>query len=432
MTSISSRRDGRLPGGLHAVLAGFARCGATPGRGVTRLCASPADGEARDLFAALLAEAGAAVTTDAVGNQFGLFRLADGAGAPPVMAGSHLDSQVLAGRLDGAVGVAAAIETGRSLMAAKAAGMRFEADFCAVNWTNEEGARFRPSLLGSGAFAGHHDAAFALSRRDDAGVSLEAALAAIGHRGGDAPPPLPACYLELHVEQGSVLEEAGDTVGIVARNWGAIKLEAVFIGEQAHTGPTRMERRRDALLAAAYTIADLRALADRWPGRLHTSVGRLLVAPNSPNVVPARVEASIEIRSAEDGVLAEAGEAADGLLAAAAERAGVLLSVPSRSVRPIRVLPAVVRDLVALCAEEGGHRARSLDTVAGHDALSLLGRCPVGLIFVPSRGGVAHNEAEDTAPADLDAGLDVLRRAAARLCRAGGDPERALGMGGLP
>ncbi|WP_255721648.1 Zn-dependent hydrolase [Lichenibacterium dinghuense] len=428
MTSRSSQPEECLGGAddIHGLLARFARFGATPGGGVTRLCASPADGEARGLFAALLAEAGAVVTTDGVGNQFGRFPLAGIEGAALVMAGSHLDSQMRAGRLDGALGVAAALDVGRGLMARKRDGARFDADFCAVNWTNEEGARFRPSLLGSGAYAGHHDAAFALSRLDDDGVSLGDALEAIGHRGRDVAPAMAACYLELHVEQGSVLEDDGATIGVVSRNWGALKIEAVFEGEQAHTGPTRMGRRRDALLAAAHAVTAARALADRWPGRLHTSVGRLLVEPNSPNVVPARVSLSLEVRSADDAVLAEAGIRADALLVSAAGAAGVGLTVAVRSERPIRALPDVVCDLVALCAETAGHRMIRMDTVAGHDALSLLGRCPVGLIFVPSIDGIAHNEREATKAADLDAGRDVLLAAADRLCRAGGSPERAL------
>ncbi|GJD48564.1 Putative hydrolase/MSMEI_3903 [Methylobacterium crusticola] len=425
MRSTSSAPEGDPAARLLDLLARFSACGATPAGGVTRLCGSPADGAARGLLARELAAAGARVAVDAVGNQFGHFALAERAGAPLVMMGSHLDSQVRSGRLDGTLGVAAALGVGRALMAAKAAGAVFDADFCAVNWTNEEGARFRPSLLGSGTYAGHHDAAFALSRRDDDGVSLGEALAGIGYRGEDAAPAVPACYLELHVEQGSVLEQAGAAIGVVTRCWGALKRDVVFTGEQAHTGPTAMPRRRDALLAGAYLIAEVRAIAERWPGLVHTSVGRVRVAPNSANVVPARVELSLEVRSADDRALAEAGRLADAAVAAAAARARVEAAVASRSERPIRALPAAPCDLVALCAAEAEHRSLRMDTVAGHDALSLLGTCPTGIVFVPSLGGIAHNEAEATDAADLAAGLAVMTRAAHRLCRAGGSPERA-------
>ncbi|KAB1068913.1 Zn-dependent hydrolase [Methylobacterium planeticum] len=422
MTSTSSRPDP----GLHDLFARFSACGATQTGGVHRLCGSAADGLARDLFAATVAETGGTLRTDAVGNQFGLFSLAGRSDAPRVMLGSHLDSQPQGGRFDGTLGVATALRVGAALVGAKARGRAYDADLCVVNWTNEEGARFRPGLLGSGTYAGHHRAEDALASQDDAGVTLERALAAIGHRGTDTAPPLPACYLELHVEQGSVLTGGGATIGIVMRNWGATKIDAVFTGAQAHTGPCPMPLRRDALLAAAYAIAEVRAIADRWPGQVHTSVGRIRVEPNSANVVPSRVEISVEIRSGADPILAEAGALADGALKAAAGRARTNLSVLGRVERPVRALPGAVADLLALAAEETGYRAMPMDTVAGHDALSLLGACPTGLVFVPSIGGIAHDVAEETSDADMQAGLAVMLRSADRLCRAGGSPERAI------
>ena len=361
-----------------------------------------------------------------MGNQFGLFSLTGQGDAPLVMMGSHLDSQSRAGRLDGTYGVAAALRVGAGLMRARRAGARFTADFCAVNWTNEEGARFRPSLLGSGTYLGRHTVAEALACRDDDGISLRRGPG--GHRPGgrDAPPPRPACYLEIHVEQGTALEEAGRTIGIVTRNWGATKIEAVFTGVQAHTGPGRMERRRDALLAAAYAIADIRALADAWPGLLYTAVGRVQVAPNSANVVAGTRRdlggAPIRRRRHPDA-RPEAGPT--GSCAGAADRAGTGLTITSRGERPIRAMPEAVCDLVAACAEAQGLGALRMDTVAGHDALSFLGICPTGLVFVPSIDGIAHNEAEATDPADLAAGLALMRDAAERLCRRGGDPVRA-------
>lgn len=422
MTSTSSAPDADI----HALLAAFSACGATAGGGITRLAASPEDGRARDLMRDCLKRLGAEIRIDRVGNLFGLLPLARNPHAPLVMLGSHLDSQTRAGRLDGTYGVAAALLAAKTLVREAEAGGTFSANLCVVNWTGEEGARFRPSLLGSGVYAGRCDADAALALRDEAGIALGEALAAIGYAGTDAPPPMPACYLELHVEQGTVLEASGAAIGAVTRNWGAAKLDAAFTGAQAHTGPTPMERRRDALLGAAYAIADLRALADRFPGRLHTSVGRIRVAPNSANVVPDRVEIAAELRSADDALLAEATALAEVAFERAAARAGVAVAIPTRELRGIRALPVAVSDLVAACAEVEGLACRRLDTVAGHDALSLLDRCPTGLIFVPSLGGIAHNEAEATDPRDLEAGLAVLTRAARRLCRAAGSPEAAL------
>ncbi|WP_020188160.1 Zn-dependent hydrolase [Methylopila sp. 73B] len=430
MTLITTpSRDDAAVDDFHRLFDAVAACGATVGGGVERQSASAADGAARRVFAAALEAAGATVRTDAVGNQYGVFALADRIDAPLVMLGSHLDSQPRGGRFDGALGVVAAAAVGAALMRAKRAGARFDADYCAVNWTNEEGARFRPSLLGSGFFTGKHDADFALSRADDAGVTLGEALAAIGQRGADAPPPLPACYLELHIEQGLHLESAAADIGVVRRNWGAIKVDVRFQGEQAHTGPCPMPLRRDALLAAAYLIAEARAIADRWPGVVHTSVGRIVVAPNSANVVPSEVALSLEIRSADDAVLAEAGALGARAIAEAAERANVTVTA-DRAERPIRQLPTEVCDLVAACAGALGLSCRDVDTVAGHDAISLLGLCPTGLIFVPSVGGVAHNEGEFTARADIENGLRLCLEAAWRLCQAGGSPERATLAGG--
>ncbi|GJE18623.1 Zn-dependent hydrolase [Methylobacterium marchantiae] len=427
MTSSSSVPEaGETARAFHALFDAISACGATAGGGITRLCASPADGEARHLFADAAREAGAEVLTDEIGNQFALFRLAGSPGAPLTMMGSHLDSQTRAGRFDGTYGVVAAASIGAALMRARRNGETFGADFCAVNWTGEEGARFRPSILGSATYAGLLRAEDALSGRDDVGITLREALGGIGFLGSDRAPPLPACYLELHVEQGLVLEKAQATIGIVTRNWGAAKVEVVFTGEQAHTGPTPMPRRRDALLAAAHLIAEVREIADRWPGRVHSSVGRIVVEPNSPNVVPARVELSVELRSADDRLLTEASLRAEAAIAEAARRAGVSASIPSRTLRPIRALPEAVCDLVSTCAEEASLRSLRMDTVAGHDAISLLGLCPTGIVFVPSVDGVAHNEAELTRPADLEAGLAVALRAAWRLCRADGSPERAL------
>jgi N-carbamoyl-L-amino-acid hydrolase len=411
---------------LLALLARFAAFGATPAGGVTRLCASAEDGRARALFEATLTDSGAATKTDGVGNQFGLFPLAGRTDAPIVMMGSHLDSQYRAGTLDGTLGVAASLCVGQALMDARRRGARFDANFCAVNWTNEEGARFRPSLLGSGTFAGAFSEAFALERRDDQGISLRQALDAIGFRRTDVSPPMPACYLELHVEQGSVLEAARAQIGVVVRNWGATKIDVVLLGEQAHTGPTPMARRRDALLGAAYLIAAIRTIADRWPGLVHASVGRIVVLPNSANVVPARADLAVELRSAHDRLLVEAGKLAEAAIAEAAGRAGVEAAVAQRSDRLIRALPTAVCALVSLCAKETGHRSVRMDTVSGHDALSMLGLCPTGLVFVPSIGGITHNEAEATAEADLAAGLAVSTRAVDRLCRTGGSPEKAV------
>ncbi|MBB4953595.1 N-carbamoyl-L-amino-acid hydrolase [Agrobacterium vitis] len=404
------------PGRVGDLVRAFARFGALPTGGVSRLCASTADGEARDHLRALLQQAGAEIAVDAVGNQFGLFRLASSHDAPCVMIGSHLDSQPRGGRIDGTLGVMAALEIGQLLLAAKQQGHGFERNFCLVNWTNEEGARFRPSLLGSGAFAGHHSDDFALACRDDAGVTLQDALSLIGYRGADARPAMPAFYIELHAEQGPRLETAGRQIGLVTGNWGAAKLELVFEGVQAHTGPTPMAERRDALLAAARAIDALRRLADQTPQMVHTSVGRMIVAPNSSNVVAARVELTAEIRSPDDDILMEAESGFQQTLDTIAENTPVVLHRPSRSLRRARAMPETMVTFLEMCSTALGQQPMRLDTVSGHDALSLIGLCQTALVFVPSIGGIAHNEAEATHDDDMDAGTSLLLEASYRLC----------------
>lgn len=406
------------PGRVADLVREFAQFGALPGGGVSRLCASLADGRARDRLGELLQGAGAEISVDAIGNQFGLFRLLDDrlSVAPPIMIGSHLDSQPRGGRIDGTMGVMAALEIGRLLLAAKHAGHRFQRNFCVVNWTNEEGARFRPSLLGSGVFAGHYTEAFALACRDDAGETLEDALVAIGYRGKDKAPPMPEFYVELHAEQGARLEAAGHQIGLVTRNWGAVKLDLVCEGEQAHTGPTPMAERRDALLAASRAIDAVRRLADNTKAVIHTSVGRLVVSPNSSNVVPDRVEFTAEIRSPDDDILMEAEATIQLQLDELAKSTGVVLHRPSRSIRLARAMPETMVDFLAGCSAALGKQTMSIDTVAGHDALSLIGLCQTALVFVPSIGGIAHNEAEATGDMDIDAGTSVLLEAAFRLC----------------
>jgi len=404
------------PGRIAGLVTEFACFGALPGGGVSRLCASAADGDARNRLTELLRQAGAEIRIDAVGNQFGLFRLKADSTEPSGMMGSHLDSQPRGGRVDGTMGVMAALEVAERLMEAKRKGHRFQRDFCVVNWTNEEGARFRPSLMGSGVFAGHYKEETILAVRDDNGITLADALSDIGYKGIDAAPPMPAFYLELHAEQGARLERSERQIGLVTGNWGAAKFDVAFHGEQAHTGPTPMAERRDALLAASRTVVALRELADTKPHTLHTSVGRLLVSPNSSNVVPDRVDLSAEVRSPDDDILVQAEKALQKVIEEAAAISHTTVSFASRSLRLARPLPGDFVDLLEECSRAIGIPAMRLDTISGHDALSLIGLCPTALVFVPSVGGIAHNEAEFTRPDDMDAGATLMLEAAFRLC----------------
>lgn len=383
-----------------------------------RLALSPQDGAARDHLAAWMRDHGLHVTVDPIGNMFGLLDWA-GPDAPVVMLGSHLDSQPQGGRFDGAYGVLAACEVVQSVAD------RFRAEDIAprcnlviVNWTSEEGARFQPSLLGSSVYAGLMELPDALSRRDGDGVTAAEALASIGYAGTGACPR-PQAYVELHVECGAVLEQAGERFGVITRHWGAIKYRMAFIGRQAHTGPTPMQARQDALLGAAHLIAALGALPERATGVLYTSVGRLQVRPNSPNVVPGEAVMFIELRSPDQAVL----DWAEREMLAHADMADAVARV-THAVRSIdrRAVGNFDEGLIALATRHAACLnlpTRRLDTIAAHDAICMIPVCPSIVLNVPSVAGVCHHPSEFTSEPDLELGADLLARIVSQLCREG-------------
>lgn len=402
------------PARLLRQLEDVSAFGRTAGGGVSRLAASREDGQARDWLRARLAEEGLKILVDAVGNMYGLFECA-GPGAPFVLAGSHLDSQPAGGRFDGAYGVVAAVEAVRAIAREVASsGLTPARNLAVVNWTNEEGARFAPSTLGSAVYAGLVDRDFALARADGAGVSLGSALREIGYFGADPPPRPLTAYVELHIEQGPSLEREGRTIGVVEGNWGTVKYVVDIAGEAAHTGPTPMSRRRDALLPAAELILFARSLSDRTGGELLSSVGRLDVLPNSTNVVAGQVRLYAEFRAVDPRQLADA---CGRFEAKARELSTAVATVaPARTVdRPAGAFDPGLRDLIENEARAAGYSTLRLATVAGHDAIPLRAVAPSAMIFVPSVAGVSHNESEFTAPDDLVAGADVLARVLARL-----------------
>ncbi len=402
--------------GLHRMMAEVSRLGGSPDGATNRLALSVADGAARDWFAGVVAGEGMGLSVDAIGNMFGILDWA-GAGAPLVMTGSHLDSQPNGGRFDGAYGVVAACAALRAVREAVARDGRTPlANLCLVNWTNEEGARFQPSLLGSGVHTGALDLGHALGRVDGDGVSVSAALDAIGYRGRDRAPAVPRAYLELHIEGGSKLEAAGRRFGAFGRYWGATKVRLAFTGEQAHTGPTPMAERRDALLAAAHLIVALRGIAERAGPELHTSVGRLEVSPNSPNVVPGEAVCFVELRSADADVLARAEADVHAAAGRAADAAGVAFAVRGIERRRAGPMDAGLVRLAAAVARERGEEVMMLDTVAGHDGVSMAAVCPSLVMAVPSVGGVIHHPTEFTSEADRELGANILAGMLWRLC----------------
>jgi N-carbamoyl-L-amino-acid hydrolase len=381
--------------------------GGGPDGSMNRLTLSREDGAARDWLGRWFAANGFVQSIDAIGNQFGRMSLA-GANAPVIMVGSHIDSQPNGGRFDGALGVVSACEAVLAVSERLRTESRLSAcNFQVVNWTNEEGARFQPSLLGSSVFAGAAELEWALDRADGDGVTVRKSLKQIGYAGKDRVMR-PDALIELHIEGDKYLFEANETFGVFTRFWGVTKYRLAVLGRQAHTGATPMAERKDALLGAAYLIADLKQIAGEHGLDLHTSVGRLEVFPNSPNTVPSEAVLFIELRSGSPEVLAEAERKMKVRMEAAAARAGVTCEVRAIDRRKAGSFASGLITLAEQTAAAYGETARHLDTVGGHDAVAMSAVCPSVVLAVRSRNGVIHHPTEFTSAADQAFATQVL------------------------
>jgi len=391
---------------LWTSLMTLARIGATPKGGVCRLALSPLDGEGRALVSGWLRDAGCTLQVDAIGNVYAI-RPGTDAHAAPVAMGSHIDTQPNGGRFDGNYGVLAGLEVLRTL---QDAGIATKRPLAVAIWTNEEGTRFQPVMMGSGVFAGAFTAAHCRAQKDADGVSVGEALAAIGADGAATPPRFDA-YFEAHIEQGPVLENEGKVIGVVESALGQRWFDVVVDGQDAHAGPTPIELRRDALLAAARLVQAVREVATRHPHYARGTVGRLLVSPNSRNVIPGRVELSIDLRNADaatlDAMAADVRDAAGRI----AREDGVAISIAQTVHFPPCAFDASLLDAIESTANAYGYPNRRLASGAGHDAVYVARTCPAAMVFVPCEKGISHNEIENADPAHLHAGANVLLHA---------------------
>jgi beta-ureidopropionase / N-carbamoyl-L-amino-acid hydrolase len=393
---------------LHDLIASFAAIGATADGGVCRLTATPPDRDARDLLLREIGSRGLLPRIDAIGNMFGVAMLAP-ASDHVVITGSHLDSQPTGGRYDGVYGVLAgllAVQAVRDRAVANPGKAR--RNLAVANWTNEEGARFQPSLTGSSVFAGSLPLEQAYACEDGDGVRLGEALAAIGYRGTSPLEFTPVRYVELHVEQGDHLERATADIAAVSGAWMTRKISVVFEGDVAHTGPTPMGRRRDALRAAARAIEALYGEVELANVGAHAAAARISVFPNSPNVVAGRVRVWFEIRHEHEAVVLAVGDRFLARIAREASAIGVDISIAVDERRAAPTLDPAGVDIVRGVAVGLGLKTLTLKTVTGHDALAIQKYIPSSLIFVPSQDGLSHNPREFTAPEALDRGYQVL------------------------
>jgi N-carbamoyl-L-amino-acid hydrolase len=393
---------------LWGSLMEMAKIGATPKGGVCRLTLTDLDRQGRDLFARWAKELGCTVAVDRVGNMFARREGRDPS-LPAVMTGSHLDTQPTGGRFDGVYGVLAGIEVLRTLADAK-----IETDRAVevAVWTNEEGSRFSPAMMGSGAYAGVFPLAEVEGKRDEAGIRFDEALEKIGYRGPEAVGGRKvAAYFEAHIEQGPILEAEGKTVGIVTGAQGQRWYEVTVTGQEAHAGPTPMARRKDALVGAARMIDAVNRIGlDHQPFACAT-VGVIRSEPNSRNTIPGRVFFTVDFRHPDDARLSSMDAALKAECARIAAASGLELEIvdfwyfPPTPFAPDLV--AKVREGAAL----HGHAAMDIVSGAGHDAVYMARVAPSAMIFVPCIGGISHNEIEDAKQSDIAAGADVLLHA---------------------
>ena len=403
---------------LWRSLMEMAEIGATEKGGVCRLALTDLDRRSRDLFGAWCRDAGCTISVDKMGNIFARRPGTDDS-LPPVMMGSHLDSQPTGGKFDGAYGVLAGLEVIRSL---NDQSYETQAPIEVAVWTNEEGSRFTPPMVASGVFAGVFDLEDALNCTDTDGKTIGEELERIGYAGEAEVGGRPvAAFFEAHIEQGPILEQDGKTIGVVTHAQGQRWYEVTLTGQESHAGPTPMPVRRDALVGAARIIEAVNRIGhDNHPDACST-VGMVEVHPNSRNVIPGRVFFTVDLRHPDDAQLArmdarfrEDAEriAADGGLEMALEQIF--------HVAPIPFDDACV-GAVRKATEEAGYAYRDIVSGAGHDACHMSRVAPTGMVFVPCENGLSHNEAENATPEDLAAGCQVLLQAVVEVANRTGD-----------
>lgn len=392
-------------------LMAMAEIGATANGGSSRLALSGEDAAGRSLFVEWAEAEGLTIARDAIGNLFA--RRAGSEDRPPVVIGSHLDTQPKGGRFDGVLGVLAALEAVRTLNENDIA---TRAPIEIANWTNEEGARFTPAMLGSSVFTGAMALEDGLAREDIHGGSLQESLAQTGEAGDTPLGRELDAYFELHIEQGPVLEDNANTIGVVTGGQAIRWLDVRVTGKAGHAGTTPMAVRRDALFAAAELVRTVENRVAETPDLLAT-IGEFHIDYGSRNTIAANLAFTLDLRHPQDAEVDTAAGDLDALFADIAERRGVACELSTHWRSP--ALP-FDRDCVAHVREAAqalGCRWQDMISGAGHDAFHLARHCPTAMIFIPCADGLSHHEAESIEPEHAKIGADVLLNAA--LARAG-------------
>ena len=404
MTKIASNLQidsARLWGSIHET----AKFGATPKGGVRRLTLSAEDKQVRDWFRKACEDAGLEVHVDALGSMFGLRRGRD-MSKPPVGLGSHLDTQPTGGKYDGVLGTLAALEVVRTL---NDAGIETEMPLCICNWTNEEGSRFAPATMASAAYAGEYTTENILGRKDATGVTVGEALDGIGYRGSEPVGQRKfSAFVELHIEQGPLLEAENKTIGVVDRGQGIIWYDGKIVGFESHAGTTPMPLRRDALATLSEIVLAVERIANKHGPNAVGTVGEAVISAPSRNVIPGEIAFTVDVRSPESKTLDDIDRELQEAIGEIAPRRRAEIELKAIWRKEPTVFNAKLVDAVENAAKTLGYTHRRITSGAGHDACNLATVVPAAMVFVPCKDGVSHNELEDATQLDCTAGANVL------------------------
>jgi N-carbamoyl-L-amino-acid hydrolase len=393
---------------LWSSLMELARIGATPKGGVCRLTLTDLDKQARDLVIEWGRQAGMSITVDRIGNCF-MRRSGRDDSLPPVMTGSHIDTQPTGGKFDGNYGVLAGLEVVRTL---NDLGVQTRSPIEVAFWTNEEGSRFVPVMMGSGVFAKAFSLEHAYAATDTEGKTVLAELQRIGYVGAQEPGDHPVgAYFEAHIEQGPVLEDNDTTIGVVQGVLGIRWFDCTVTGMEAHAGPTPMALRKDALQGALQIMQEVVACALRHQPHGRGTVGMVQVHPNSRNVIPGQVKFSVDLRNATDELVDRMAAEVSECAARVGRERGLDVRMQLVSSYPAQAFHADCVAAVARAAAKLGYSNMPAVSGAGHDAVYLAKLAPTGMIFIPCKDGISHNEVEDAKAEHIAAGCNVLLHA---------------------
>lgn len=384
-------------------LFALAEIGAIDGGGCSRLALTDDDKAGRDLVVEWMQELGLAVSIDTVGNVVGIWNVGHGA---PVMTGSHIDTVRTGGKYDGNYGVLAGLEVIQTCQENDVIPSR---PLAVGFFTNEEGSRYAPDMFGSLTYVGGLSVEEALDTVGIDGSRVGDELTRIGYLGNaPCPGPSPAAFVELHIEQGPILEHQDRTIGVVTGVQGISWQEVTITGQSNHAGTTPMILRHDPSYVAAAITVFLRELTQRYSGHQVCTVGKVDLHPNLINVIPARAVLTLDVRNTDETILQMAENEIKDFLDALAIREGVTITTRILARFEPVVFDDMVVDTVEQISASHNYSHMRLPSGAGHDAQMFARVCPSGMIFVPSINGISHNPAEDTSSSDLEAGANVL------------------------